>query len=367
MGKFSHQKEPIHRIQNNFNTIVMAIENSEICLTISDELMVMAEAGDLQASYQPAGLLDALIDPANAGLAEVDDAMARGGKTNKVFLRFIQPTSLSQIGDEVTNVCDETGVTTSYQFQEVEADLVAATPVYKFTMAEYRLLCEEGSQFRQKVMLGALNAIRRDINSKLITLFDAGAGKLDGVDNKEYVMLYKEGAITTALDDGMIEFQTDVMDTGATGMPIVVAGGNMHKWLRKQGIACCNSNGWDISQLGDVRAYYDNQIVTTLGPSAGSAFFAFAPGAAIFVGTDQYVDQFRMADNHVVLDTIIDPITGMTYDFELQFDKCDKVWKMQVSKKFGLYQLPKTLFKSGDERAGVNWNFSLVATEEEAA
>lgn len=346
----------------------MAIQNSEICRTTSAELTELVQSGSIANSYEPAGLFDALTEPSNANLAEVDNRMAQGGMTNKVFLRFISPTSESQIDDSATgNICDEAGLVTEYKFQEVEADQVVKTPVYKFTHDQYRLLCEPGSQFRQQVMLKAMNALRRAINSKLITLFDAGAGYLGGEENKEYTMLYQEGAITTALDDGFLEMQTDIMDTGATGTPIIVAGGNMYKWLQKQGIACCNMNGFDISQIGDVQAFYDNQISTVLGPSVNNPFFAFAPGAAIFVGLDKYVDQFRMADNHIVLDTIVDPVTGETYDFELQFDKCDKVWKMQLSKHFGLYQLPKNYFVSGDSRANVNYSFSLRALKEVAA
>jgi hypothetical protein len=216
-------------------------------------------------------------------------------------------------------------------------------------------------------MLQMLNAARRSVNAKLITLFDNGAGTLGGEANPEYTMLYRDGAITTALDDGFMQMQTDFMDTGFTGSPFVVAGGNMHRWLQKQNIACCNLNGFNVAELGQVNAYYDNQLASVLGPSVDNPFFAFAPGAAIFVGTDKYIGQFRQVSDKFVMDTIVDPVTGMTYDFKMTFDECEEVWKMRISKNFGLWQLPKTLFKVSDSREGVNWNVSARALKEVAA
>jgi hypothetical protein len=164
----------------------------------------------------------------------------------------------------------------------------------------------------------------------------------------------------------MIEFQTDLMDTGMTGSPRIVTGGVMYQWLQKQGIACCNQAGFDISQMGDIAAFYDNQIKEIL-PSKPNTFLAYAPGAAIFVGLSKNIGQFRMVSDTFIFDTWVSPITAETYDMEMQFDSCTKTWRFQMSKTFGLWQLPKNLYPSGDPRANVNWNFTPQAVKEVAA
>lgn len=338
----------------------------EICRTTSAELIEMAEAGQLQNSFTPAGLYDSLIDPANADLADIQQVLAQGGMKNKVVLRYTQPTSEAAILDSTSSVCSG-GVETNYVFDTVEADQVSATPVYLFDDAQMREICESGSAFRQRVFLQAENALRRDINSKLITLFISGAGLLDGDNDKAYTFLYQEGAITTALDDGMIELQTDLMDTGMTGTPRIVTGGVMYQWLQKQGIACCNMNGFDISQMGDIAAFYDNQIAAAL-PSKPNTFLAYAPGAAIFLGTDQNIGEFRKVVEGVYLhDVYVSPVTGETYDVNAHYDDCERKWRFQMSKRFGLWQLPKNLYPSGDPRANVNWNFTPQAVKQVAS
>ena len=346
----------------------MAITNDEFCLTVSKELTAAATAGDLVNVRQPIGLLEALNSAGNTANLDIQPDYSRGGKTNKVLVKYLQPDAEADATDENTSLCDETGVSTTYDWAEVEADQFAASQVKALTFTEMRALCETGNEFRVKLINNAINSVNRKINSQLITLFQAGAGGIlngSGALGTQYDLLWNDGVNPlTPNANGWLDMIQDLADVGMTGVPLMVGGGNFKRYVDLQGIACCNASGLDASQLNEVMPYYDNQIATTItGPSYTNTFFAFAPGAAAFVSRPQYVDQFRMVNDSFIFDTIVDPITGLEYDFELKFDECDKAYKWRLSLKHGLFQLPLDMFKPADARSEVNFNFSFRAQE----
>ena len=344
----------------------MAITNDEFCLTVSKELTEAAKAGDLTSKRQPVGLLSALLDGSNTANLDIQADYSKGGKTNKVLVKYLQPDAEADATDEETSLCDETGVSTTYDWAEVDADQFAASEVKKLSFTEMRALCETGSEFRVKLINNAINSVNRKINSQLITLFQAGAGGIlngSGALGTQYELLYRD-ALVQVNAEGWIDMMQDLNDVGIDGVPLIVGGGNLKKYVDFQGISCCNQVGVDPSQLTEAMPFYDNQIATVLsGASYTNTFFAFAPGAAAFVSRPKYVDQFRMTNDLFVFDTIVDPITGLEYDFELKFDDCTQNYKWRLSLKHGLFQLPLDMFKTTDARSEVNFNFSFRATE----
>lgn len=338
----------------------------ELCLTISEELVEGTAAGDISAKRQPTGLLSGLLSSENTANTTIEADYSRGGKDNIVALKYLKPTAEADVSDTETNICDDAGVSTVYTWTDVTCDQWAQGPTHILTMDEVRALCETGSEFRQKLIMNDMDAINRKINAGLIPLFDAGAGGIldgDGATGTEYQMLYRDATLQVDAE-GWINMMQDLNDIGIMGNPILAGGGNLKKYADLQGISCCNAVGVDPSQLPDTNIYYDNQISTVLtGPSYDNPFFAWAPGAAIFVSKPKYVDQFRMVGDTFIFDTIIDPVTGLVYNFEMDFDKCEKQWKTRLSLNYGLFQLPLDLFKSTDGRYKVNHNFSFRATE----
>jgi hypothetical protein len=356
--------------QSKFTKEMPTVTYDELCLTTSKELMQGTAAGDLSSVRQPTGLLSGLISDQNTQGVEIEADYSKGGKNNIVALKYLQPDAEADSSDTETNICDDAGSSTAYVWTDVTADQWAQSRTMKLTFAEMRDLCESGSEFRNKIMMNAFDSINRKVNAGLISLFDAGAGGIlggSGATGTEYQMLYTDG-LTQVDPMGWINMMRDLNDVGVYAAPILAGGGNLRTYTKLQGISCCNDQGIDPSQLPDSNIYYDNQISTVLtGPSYDNPFFAWAPGAAVFVSRPKYVDQFRMIGDTFIFDTVIDPVTGLRYDFELDFDKCDKIYKLRISLDYGLFQLPLDMFKNSDDRDEVNFNFSFRATEGSAA
>ena len=342
----------------------------ELCLTTSKELMEGTAAGELSARRQPTGLLSGLLSDQNTANTTIQPDYSKDGKNNIVALKYLKPDAEDDTSDAETSICDDAGESTAYTWTDVTADQWAQSRTMKLTFEEMRALCETGSEFRNKLLMNAMDSINRKINSGLIALFDAGAGGIlggSGATGTEYQMLYRD-ALLQVDPEGWIKMMQDLNDVGIMDAPILAGGGNLKKYADLQGISCCNDLGVDPSQLPDSNIYYDNQISTVLtGPSYDNPFFAWAPGAAIFVSKPKNVGQFRMVGDTFIFDTIVDPVTGLRYDFDMDFDKCDKVYKIRIGLNYGLFQLPLDMFKTTDGRSEVNFNWSFRATEGSAA
>ena len=350
----------------------MAITNDNFCLTVMEELAQVAGTnGDPLRNRQKTGLLDALLSERNTAGADINRNFDKGdGKNNKVIVKWLKPSAAEDTTEAITSLCDETGVESSYVYDEVTLGLEVQSEVRKLTEVQIRELCGPGSDFRMKLIGSDINAVDKKINQMLINPFYAGAGGIlngNGNVGQAYNLLYRNGLVQ--LDpEAMIDMQRDLMDTGMEGTPIFVGGGNFDKAMKLQMIACCNAFGADPSQMQEMMYYYDNDLAIQLSqPSDENAFFAFAPGAAQFVDRAQNVGEFRKVNDLFIHDTIVSPVTGLSYDFNLKYDDCDRLYKFKISKKFDLWQMPTTLFKATDDRFGINFNFVFQANETEVS
>lgn len=352
----------------------MAITNDNFCLTVMKELAAVSGTdGDPLKNRLKTGLLDALTTAQNVGGTEIDQLYdQKDGKDHKVILKYLKPDSISEVSDSITDICDDEGAESSYVFDEVSLNLQVQSPVKKLTHTQMRALCEEGAEFeRMKLIASMFSAVEKNMNQQLITSFAAGAGGIyngNGATGTGYNFLHTE-TLTEVDPTGYVNMTRDLMDTGMVGNPLVIAGGIFDSYARRVGIGCCNNYGAAIDKLSDLGYYYDNDLQTILSsPSSGNEFLVFAPGAAQLVTKPMNQGQFRIVQDRDLWDTITNPATGITYDFYKRFDPCPAggggpVYTMKIALNFDLWQLPLDMFKSGDPRYGINFNFLFNALQ----
>lgn len=340
----------------------------ELCLTTSAQLIDAVGNGEMIGSAQPTGLLSGLLSDENTANTTIINEYDKGdGKNHKVIIKYLQPDSESDSSDSETDFCEGEGSTNAYQWADVEADQYVRSRIMTLTEAQMRDFCSEDDNgaFRTKMLMGALNSVRRKVNAGLIPLYYANAGGIaggNGAKGTAFQVLYRDNLLQVD-PEGIIDMLQAYQDTGATGMPILAGGGNIKKYADMQGIACCNNLGVDASQLQDFMLFYDNQIDGILSnASEDDIFFAWAPGANVFVSRPKYKGQFRKISDTFIKDTIVDPLTGLEWDFNLKYDDCDEVYKWMISLNYGLFTAP-SVYKSGDTRAVVNYSFAFKATE----
>ena len=328
---------------------------------------VAGQNGDPMRNRQKTGLLTALTSDLNTDGMEVDRLYTQGdGKTRKAILKYMKPDAVSDTSDTITDICEDVGASSAYVYDEVAIDNEVQSAVKTFTDAEMRALCETGSAFRMKVMGGMLNSVAKKINRTLITDFSTGVGGIlngSGAAATNYDLLFDDGGIVQLNPPEWIKMMRDLDNTGLVGNKLFIGGAKFDTVAGLKNIAYCNAYGQDVSATSDPLYYHDIDIdsVLTAPSDSDNSFFVFGAGAAQLIDKPLYKDEFRIVHDQEVFDTIVDPVTGLEYDFELIWDRCDKSWKMKLSLHYGLWQLPLDLYKSGDDRYKVNYNFWFTA------
>lgn len=344
-----------------FNSFI-TMNLSELCLALQQDLMDLAGNNYPAFRRQDHGLLSAAVSDINtAGVVPPKLATTRDGKNHKMVVQYWQPGLESDTSDEAANVCTEEGITETKLFDEITISHFRRSPVITFTKAEMRDFCDSTSAFRAQVISKNMDAFMQMINKDLIAIYNTGVGKFyNDVAAGKNLPLLIAGPPEYAYAKGESVLMEDYRDVGGTGTPIVVGAGKLATYSNYQKIGCCNQYGQDITQLGQYRYFRDHSV----GGVTGNAddFFMFAPGAIQFVSYNTNVGEFAMADERSIEGTIVDPITGLTLDFELNYDRCDKVFKMMFFLNFDLYMLPNDMFPTGDARELVNYSFRYRAT-----
>lgn len=348
------------------------INFDKFCLDWAERLASSVDNGQLLDAPTPTGTLDALISPENTRNNTIRIRYDQAdGKTHKVYLSYVQPDCVEDLGeDECADICDVEGDPIEWQEIEVTADLCSSTQPKFISHDEMKRWCENGDEVRDAQILRDMNVLRQKINRKLIAEYAAGAGGIlngNGATGTQYSFLYDDGTIPQADPTGWMKMKQDLLDLGFNGKPIIVGDGNIYTYAQLQDIACCNAYGQDLSKMGPFDFYYDNQINPILsGPSNQNPFLAWVPGSNVFISRPEYKGQFRYVSNTMIRDTIVDPITGLVYDFEAQFSECKPIgWKWHLKLHYGLFQLPLDLYKDCDDgihnRNKVNYNFLFDA------
>jgi len=347
----------------------MAIELADLCLHTQEELeRVAGENGNPMNNRQPAGMIEALMSDANRDGIEVSDLLDKGdGKLNTVSLKYMKPDAISDSSDTITDLCDEAGVAHTYVYTEPELTREVQSETKLLTEDQFRTLCDPSAEaFRTKLIMGAMNSVILRMDRAMITDYVAGAGGfIDGdAGPNSYAFLNNDSGINAVDPNGFISMMIDYENTGAVGRPIIVADGNFHRYAKLEDLGCCNQLGQNIAGSMEGSYYYDRQIDSTLtDASENNLFMVWAPGAAQMLNKNYNRGDFRKVGSDFLFDTITDPRTGITFDFELYYDKCNpRGYRFNIKTRYGLFQLPLDMFKAGDQRFGINFNFLFAAT-----
>jgi len=342
----------------------MNIDVADFCATLQQDLADLAGNNYKAMAREATGFFDSLVSPDNrAGFSQELQLDGGDGKNKQVIVRYIQPGVYSEAGTSATNICTDDGeeVTETRTIEDITR--FRRSPILTFTNAAMRDLCDAPSEYRAKVLATRMSALVRSINRDLIGLANAAAGTHLGGDAlaKDVNLIQASGTGQISADyTGEVDLLEEMADLGVMN-PIVVGAGNLAKYARLQGIGCCNDYGQDLSQVGDFSFYRDRDVPSVI--ASANNFLAYAPGAVQLVTWNANKGEFAMNHDHFAHTTMIDPVTGIEFDFEMNYDRCDKVWKIGLSLNYDLFTLPVNMFKDADERDAINYLWLFNGTE----
>lgn len=340
-----------------------------ICQALDAYLSDYVSAGNLpSAKRTKTGFLDAIMSPLN-GTDSIQMFSLNGGeganlsKKRTVRVQYHTRATESIVSDSSDTITD---CTTDYYDDLKEVDVEAQYSVHAkwgIKADAVKDICYgDMAQLQNIFIMNKMDALVSAINKQLITVQSTNFGINYGNDPasaaaKSVTVLKADGSPNTA---GLQEIIQDYQELNEyVGTPFIIGNGNIGKHLKAVASGCCNDQGVDLArmlQISDLAGAAYFQDVQGLNAVLGAEkFIVMAPGTTKFVGWNRYKgDAVRLNGETSSTYTLIDPISGIEFDFKVTYDVCTEEYVFQLYKNFNLFNIPADAWCADDSRIGTN-------------
>lgn len=326
---------------------------------------------------QQTGFLDAVTSQENRrSFDQIEVGSGVNGGRRMIEITFVQPSNvLTDIVVAQPNLC-----TAPTREKTPFADLIDPANMLEAWTSSLQL-CEEElakicfastDQYRADMIMSEMDALAVFINRTLITTYSTTlvGDFYNSTNAPQPVQLVTAGPPVSA-DPGAwsIVVKNALRNIGVTGKPIVVggaglAGTGIATYVDLLAIGCCNDQGIDLSKANGQMYYFYDQDFDAF--SGNGNFTAFAPGALQLITFNKYGGPASNPRRSRVpgvyeKDTIIDPFTGLEYDFKLIYDNCTECWTLTMGLAYLLWALPINMYPAGSPMNGVRNSLMFTA------
>lgn len=222
------------------------------------------------------------------------------------------------------------------------------------------------------LILDGANILLKSINQALVTAqaTEFGVNTTTGSSTGKVINISRNGN-DFALDDGIVEMMTDIVENEICGEPCMVGGGLFNAYTKAHAIACCNNAGMDLSKTGIPNFFFDKDTQTIWGANTVGLF---APGSVKFIGRNRYVGNWAGARGTSFFTTLPLPVNDfgcaddclrdLVLDMQIRYNDCPaddglggtigRGVQVILSKQFALWSQPDNAFSATDELYGTN-------------
>lgn len=337
--------------QNSYRFTGFAFANFNIdiigaCERIRKEAETLAGENYAYNLKKKTGALDFITSPENGGVDASLISWDNGRKIATLKLLYDQRTKDCQIITSCeSNVCDE-GSTPVRKQALINIENCLKTPVREYHNDDMVALCKDTQAFMRDRMMNDVRAAHERLSALILADLDNQIGTNDEWDGtttaagqyKDIQLLATEDSQRIPKPGNWAEVLMDYANNQLTGVPAAIGQGNLQMFMKLHGMSCCNATTpyGDANIEGDVRFYLDQAANTVLGPDK----FILAAYKAVHLLTfneNRNINISTPIQQHTV---IADPM-GYPFDWNLDFyfDKCDKMWKSQLSLTWGTFNV----------------------------
>lgn len=331
------------------------------CEAILLGLEDIAKNNDTQFKLTPIGFAEMLNDGNNAS-TEIKGYDRGDGHQVDVRVRYLQRSTVS---DTLTSRDCAQGAHQPYR--ETTATINGFRQItIGLDLAEVRKYCSDASDMVRvgspasnvmrehlKRVLIALNGLRVGMNRDLLTTMANNFSPKPGAPAtaKDVVLLGKHATGSNETQSPILSGWNEVMqDYDAAELldtPYVVGFGNFNRFNTAQNFSCCNADGFDPSRLSNNYRYYKD--LSAEGIWGANHFGVFAPGVVQLITFNENRGEYAGSHGASEYGVIPDPtIPNLFWDFQLDFDTCNKKYNLIVSLKYGLWTVPSDSYKASD-------------------
>lgn len=361
------------------------------CPYLLKSMNEVAGADNPEFKITVTGFLKTLLKSNAVRGARVLDLNLGNGQKRQVFIKY-QPRYPQSAVVEVDN-CD-IDVIPAYSEMELLAPRVAKTGIY-ISIEDLRKYCEDAVQtvqigqpstsfmreFLSSVMRAA-NALIGTIDRRLLTDTVWGINQVTGVNTTTTVNINVAPGTNNVLTEGVTKILADAFANEMCGDLQIVGSGLFNNYNIQQIAACCAGNGVDTSKF---TSYNWNPDLYASAIWGANQIGIFSQGAIGFVDLNKFIGAFAIQlGTSTLFQATIPTNTAcndgtaemLTFDMQLKPIECptellnhygevtsyDKGWALFISKNYGLFQLPGTMYDASDRLTGNNGSLRYTIT-----
>lgn len=354
-----------------------------LCPKINQSLYNVASENVGIFYRQQIGFLDSLMSQRNTrGFNPIPSYGPNGGARRLDFIyqqAFSDGANLIDLTGQYRDICVDAPAQDVVLSQNIDPSVFAAasSAIHVMTLAEMKHFCSESAdEYRATVMAGMFNSILPGIDLALIQNFynPTPPPFIFGTPGNYWGTGASTAAIVNLVDPNGIVYiggwsrvKEEFHKMGFSQPPIVVGGYGLgstgiQTFADLSRIGCCNQYGVDINGMNNVMDfYYDNYMDNSGIPGLPiGSFLAYQPGSLQFLNWNENVGYGAINMPDEVRGIVIDPITGIPFDFFAKYKSCASTtlltnpgpyWELMIAVRFGLWGYPVDMY-AGPYAAG---------------
>lgn len=323
------------------------------------------------------GTLDLLLSPLNTSANQF--ALVDQGDGKKRIRRYswIPRAIESEVSSTASATCETDNEYRKSNFTfEISQVVEWATKINSDYVAQ---IVDGQDVYIQTVLSQATDAIKRKLNSMVVTTLNSNAGNniTTGAATSTTIEVLDSTNNTVRYGNWANFGNQIVMDNRFGVNPLIVGGKTFNKFRTLAGAGCCNQYGvnqLDVYQSTEYGFFLDDHIATSSGIGTDECL-VLEPGWAQLQTYNKYRTlqgrlpevagshgSYRMENGEAKGLLRLTP--GLPeMDYKVFYDSCDEVYTLIVSVEFDVLTLPTTLYQSGDLMEGYNGILKYLFTE----
>lgn len=361
----------------------MALQNTTptyCCLVLQQQLENIMGSKAPGNIVQETGFLNALISPQNTTGFESVESNAFPGKgmpasgqaRPQLEVRYLKPMCETTT-NTVLGLCGtQANSTDPYGYKRVEFRSDPIVAGVRVTQADFDRICEGRDERITEVIRRKALGIRYEAERQLITRFYAQAGNYPGGANSATspitlpIMGVTDGGQPYANAASLMAIKSAYRRMHTQDAPIVVGDDALARHFDLRSMAGLGSNALfanplDYGGITPVISLFLDDAVNTAG-GTGNHALSFLPGSVQLLTWNAYTGDREILGKEDYTKTTIN-IDGITYDYTINYDKCDDVWDIELSLNWELLNLTDETSPCYDFNYLLHWDLNCGPTD----
>ena len=278
----------------------------------------------------------------NANVEQIRTYDKATGKFRTVTLKWIPRFPASAVATTRTTAC--LGTVPTESSIDVAITRYAEAPQTKICISEMNQVLEGKMEILARYFRISANSIISNINQVAFAQQALNVGTYqDGSVTKAFTLM--AGGNPNPGEEGNLMLEYAYIE--GEGTPIIVGTGNVARYYNwYNSFSTTQLNGGANAIIGRSDFFFDQYASTALANA--NAGLMWRPGAIQLLEGNDYGPDARMMNDISEKRIVVDPVSGLAFDYSLTYSSCDDCYFLKISKPWDIAFIPVGTFGAGD-------------------